>query len=671
MEQNEIKNQFLYKYGFLLTKKEEAIPLELKDNWVRNDLPEGIILMRDARVKCTLKEKNGNWLCLCGTYCMDTDVGHMNFEKIAENLLFALNVSKNSFYDYVDNLNGRFFCIYSENGKISFFNDAAALQSVYYYTGEALAIASHYNLVWQITGDEDDYLYIKINENSANSSAKIPYMPACDTPYKNIKCLLPNHCVKLQRMEVSRFYPRSLISGTNVEFAASEIANTLKREVIALSKNYKICYGITSSKKDRVILSAMKEIMQEVLFYTYHTANTSMPCAAEWEKDYLFANDVAERYRFDFKELIVDDAAVEDELKSVLYTNHYKAEIPYLMENSSIIFKDNTINVIPSLYGLSVYSDGNYNVFDKNFNAAAYFATSCGYDKKADYFAEAEERFNKYYSENYSNIYNYSAPYLFMWEFKYGKCERNAKINGLDILSDSFMPLNCRKILDLFMRIPVQFKKRDLLYDLIIEKLWSELLDYNIHDEVYKPYHFIDKNGASSGQLIFDERCKFISGNLVNKLTGSVATLYESRKSGATIGFESNKINEGDYCAVSTNFRVNKDNDYCFQFTLKTDFIQGANGGVEYQILIDDKVVYKLSTMSFYMTNQIMYCFKAAESKNIKIQIRLVAVKAINNPNYNGIINILDVQLKRLYGYNCSNEPEILDTFSSVNSLKK
>ena len=193
LEWNGTKAEDLYyKRGFLCAQGSELAFVRLNQRWKKADLPQGFVLAYDPLNKVSFVSKRGVWLCLCGSYCMDAESGHMNFQEIAENLLTELAVSEKCFYDYLDRLNGRFVCIFSAAGHIAFLNDASAARSVFYSVNKPV-FASHYNLVQELAQSAEDPFYPKyaewVQEKKAKSEGWPWIMPANRTPWADIRAL--------------------------------------------------------------------------------------------------------------------------------------------------------------------------------------------------------------------------------------------------------------------------------------------------------------------------------------------------------------------------------------------------------------------------------------------------------------------------------------------------
>ena len=117
-------------------------------------------------------------------------------------------------------------------------------------------------------------------------------------------------------------------------------------------------------------------------------------------------------------------------------------------------------------------------------------------------------------------------------------------------------------------------------------------------------------------------------------------------------------------------YDVEKDKSYYFEFNIFTiwqDFV--PDNIVNYMILIDRKEVFLESCNNFNgRVNQILYLFRATDTAKKSIVIRLQCVKDCNNNNYNGVIDIKSVTLRREWIKNFDTKPAI---YSTSRLLKK
>ena len=167
-------------------------------------------------------------------------------------------------------------------------------------------------------------------------------------------------------------------------------------------------------------------------------------------------------------------------------------------------------------------------------------------------------------------------------------------------------------------------------------------------------------NSINQGNLIFTH------GNLFDK-NRDVQTIYKIDEKGLCFGFNELSLIRGDFCDITLNVNTKENISYCYQFILKSTWFQGVStNNVEYQIFIDGKKIYGITTTSYFSPNQILYCFKSQLDSKKEIKIRLVATRDIPDKSYCGTIDVLHLDPKRDFGHVFAYDPLIIDSFHQL-----
>lgn len=134
----------IYKGGFLFSDYK----IKPKKDWSELTINKQYYFYYDSVNNVSFLTSN-DCFCLMYGYAMDTLNWHMDLEEINAHLLSYLINDKNKFYDYLDDVNGRFVLIFSDGKELKVLNDATGMKSVYYHKNKILD--SKINL---ITNDE-------------------------------------------------------------------------------------------------------------------------------------------------------------------------------------------------------------------------------------------------------------------------------------------------------------------------------------------------------------------------------------------------------------------------------------------------------------------------------------------------------------------------------------
>ncbi|MCD7729832.1 MAG: hypothetical protein LUI60_08020 [Clostridia bacterium] len=668
----------LYKRGFIVVPEGTDIPASVSARWKELDLPQGYKIAYDPLNKCRLCERGNIWLCLCGSYAMDVDGGHMDFGMIAHNLEIALCESEDKFFDYLEGLNGRFVCMYSINGKIYVLNDACGARSVFYSKKYPL-FASHYNLVQEVVHEEKDPFWDKFCEwrkdASASNRAKPWVMPADRSPWQNILGLLPNHKICFDNFKSYRFYPRNTMKEVDIESACDTIADILRKEANILSDNYKVYESLTAGNDTRISMAAMRERKSETVFFTYHD---KVLRNGEYESEdrlqnYNFAKNLCKKEGLEHREIFTSSKPLPKDLTEILNRNHYHRHIPSLLEPYSKMFTKRSIhlrsNLIESIRGNAHTLS---NAVDER-TIGIDFAKLNRYYEWHKYFPECADIFKQYYYDaEFNNVHGYPVYHLMHWEHNAGLWVCAGVLTESDIVCDTFMLFNCRKIMDLGLSLPLYYRNRSIIYENILKRLWPELLNYGLPNCSISQYDLLNKNYSNKDNFIYFSDKVIKSSANVNIEDREVKGMFEPYMQGIVIGFASNKLQSGDYVCIKNKQIVKKDMNYYWQCCLKTQYVESAKGGISYVILFNGKEVYRLSTMAMYSTNVVRLMYKAEADGENEIEVRLIAEKDFNDSLHNGALDISNIEAGRDYSDNQrAYKVTVADFFSANESNNK
>ena len=659
----------LYKRGFIFLEKNKCVPNHIINKWFCVNLDSNYVIYYEAGNKCFVQPFNGGWICLCGSYCMDVLAEHMDFELIVKNLAMQLEKDRNKFFDYLDYLNGRFVCIYSINNEIHILNDATGARSVYYSTRSKI-VASHYNLinmVQECIGEPFFVKYIKVVKKKRDEHKSYPWvLPGDMTPYADVKFLPPNHEFNVSNLSISRFWPRANMEYTNIADISDEISKLIRGEAETLVRNYKVFESLTAGFDSRITLSAVKNVAKDIIFYTYHDLilKNGNYESIDRELNYIFAKKLCAIEGLNFKEIKFNDNDIDNALVTIFEQNHYHVHLPQLLPYYFNLFTQNGMHLRSNLIEIVRENHTLLNTIT-NKNDFATFTNFMNWSRNDEFYSEAVNEYEKYYySSQLNNVFDYSSSVLLYWEHRVANWLSGAVLSITDFVSDTFQLFNCRRILQLGISMPTYYKNRSVIYEEILKRLWPELLDYGLPNEHLALNSLIDKNRISS--FNYRENYAINSGNLFNKKK-TPNILYESRIEGISFGFSSNKLEKGDFCEVEYTTNIVAGLSYCYQIIVKSFWFHGITSrGVSYEIIIDDNTIYSLSTSDFFSANQILYCFKASETKKLNVKIRLVAAIDIKTPSYCGVLDVLLFDPKQDFSNEFSEAPVIFDTFTRL-----
>ena len=580
MERKMVENDFIYTEdpylyirGFLIIKADKPQPQCIHKSWkslIFGNMEQYKLYFDPRNNVQYLKSKfyedsEESWVLLLGTF-MNTETSQMDLNKIAHDMLNALRKSENNFFEYVDVLGGRHIIVFSKNGQNpSLLTDATGMRSTFYKENDTI-IASHYNLVNDIAHMEE-HPFWQIYTAYKKTNYECVALPGNLTPYKDIKLLIPNHLITLERSRSKRFFPRSRFDIADVDSACDYIAENIRNQYEELVKHYDVIHSLTAGRDSRICLSAARRVKDQITTFTYHPEKPDLLRFEhrDWELNYEIAKEITSREGIKHIELFFRGPYPKS-LMDIMDKNHYHPVNRIIEEaRSKIHFTERTLHVRSSIVEICrkiTYFYPYYRPINEKFALWSKYKDRSILNKAIPYF----EQF--YYENETESFIRAGAPLNVMhyWENRLPAWLGASVLVDNDILCDTYLLFNVRKILTFGLSIPEYWRMHDTIYYEILNRLWPSLLQYRMPNDGRQIYALLDRE--NTGYTSFKE-VKTNSGSIYNKKR-EVKAYYEIRDYGACFGFSSNDLNKGDYCELIFKHNIVKGRSYYYEFNLLT-----------------------------------------------------------------------------------------------------
>lgn len=165
-------------------------------------------------------------------------------------------------------------CLYSLAGRFAAFISGAGISRFYLDPGGSLSavysvqhpvVASTPSLI-QDNGGFDEGLIKTLQMPESGS-----YYPFGLTPYRRVRRLLPNHYFDLSAWKEIRHWPADteLSVSRDTDGAVKEIISIIKNNLHAVAGAYPVHIGLTSGRDTRLLLACSREILDRVKFFTF------------------------------------------------------------------------------------------------------------------------------------------------------------------------------------------------------------------------------------------------------------------------------------------------------------------------------------------------------------------------------------------------------------------
>ena len=260
----------------------------------------------------------GRWRVTLLGFALNPFTGENNNQAITRQLASKLNICRNSFYEYLDELTGRFILVCESDLEKFVLNDATGNRVIFYdNVQKAAAISSHAPIIAELFRYDVDTLAVEIS-NHPNYHMGGMSLPGVMSPYKSIKMLSANTLFNLESFVVERFFPRSEITAKPLDDAfLTYPISILKRQMDMLYDRFSIALSLTGGFDSRLSLSLSKGHLDEIATYTYVIWGSK-----GHRIDSLIASDLSQEFGFNHEIIRLSKADEFDSVTKAIRKNH-------------------------------------------------------------------------------------------------------------------------------------------------------------------------------------------------------------------------------------------------------------------------------------------------------------------------------------------------------------
>jgi len=192
---------------------------------------------------------------------------------ILKNILSNAN-GMEGFVSEIKQYAGRYALLYKSDKDALILQDALALREIYYCTkGNQIVCGSQPNLVVRFsnpevkpTSDPDllDFYRNHLKDSKWNPDYK---WIGDETYYEDIKHLLPNHYLDINRREALRYWPNEPIKRLNLDEAVSKGCKFLQGIMRAIVNRHQVMMAVTAGTDSRNLLAASRGIHDKIYYF--------------------------------------------------------------------------------------------------------------------------------------------------------------------------------------------------------------------------------------------------------------------------------------------------------------------------------------------------------------------------------------------------------------------
>lgn len=422
-----------------------------------------------------------------GKFCL---IGYVvDFENISHGNLEILNGvakarSANDIAVSLKKLSGR-FVIFANFGEMYYvFHDACGLRTVYYQNcNNYFVIGSSTEIIRAVTRAERGMRYdLYMSSTYANENVE-HYLPSGCSLYESVRHLVPNHYLDILVDRQVRYWPDTAISSLSPDEAAEAAANIITNSILALSKRAKLALPMTAGWDSRLLMALSKSIANELFLYTLKYGFVTDESA-----DICIPHSMINRFGMTHNIIDCTIEPDDDDFKYIYESNSCPSHnvwrdiafgIMKAYPSDMICMKGNCSEIVRCFY----YPSGVHTPVEDHLRIVS---LERGWGDLEFIVDEIANWFNS--SNELCKSSNVDILDLFYWEHRMGGWQAQGQLEW-DVAQEVFTPYSNRKLLEIMLSVPAQFRKRPdyLLYKKIIEESWPELLDYAINPAIVNP----------------------------------------------------------------------------------------------------------------------------------------------------------------------------------------
>lgn len=424
-------------------------------------------------------------------YALNPFDGANNNREIITKLALELEKNEDGFYDYLNELSGRFllFVVYKDNHFA--LQDATALRTCFYTeTDLPFTLSSHSGLIGELYDLSIDPLVLEIT-NSPKYHLGGVYLPGVMSSFQEVKQLLSNTQYNVKNRQVARFFPIEGVNERELDDSFIEEASTLlNRQNDMIFSRFNIALSLTAGLDSRLSLSFLKNHKEAFSSFTYTIwGNRSHKIDAD------VASDMSKKFSFNHEHVKYSKNDGNDTVSKSISRSHggirrgpavheafrdfFPSEYINLRSSVSEVFRcywqKNPVN-----RNAKLPLDKILNLYKKDIKGIC--------EKPWIEFVEVQ----KFPQERF---HGYDPIDLFYWEHRMSNWFSQVLLDA-DTSHESFVPYNNRKLLIFFLSVPFEDRLEDKIPEKLIRHNWPELLEFPINP---KEYPVVENISSSTG----------------------------------------------------------------------------------------------------------------------------------------------------------------------------
>ena len=489
LDKNEKYREMLFRRGYLLTDAEVGIQqYPFYGLWEKAEIGSYHLYVQNRQTFYTAQ---------VGDICIAI-VGHaynpfdMKWEEnaLCSDLLNAYKEGIDAYFDKVSELTGLHVIILVDKGKIIECQDACSLTGCYFgKINDHIYISEHPQLIADLCDLSIDPMIEKLVTSKCYNIGN-RHLPGNKTPYKELKRLGANTYVAYDGdFSIHRFYPLrphpEFRTSEEKKWAVKRIGKLIHNGIKCADLKWDRCtISLSGGTDSKTTLACANGLYDKYSYFSFHSKPQELvdaegarkiceklglkhtlyhiPVNNDEIKDFDFIKKLLQHSTSYFKNL------AENEIRKYVYLHDldaYDIELKSWASEVTRVFLERKYQVrIPE-----VLNERHCSIFQTR-----YF----GHPGLLKWSDREYYRFLREIGLE-RPLFNYEHADLFYWEVRMG-CWGVSVISSQQLYHRVSMPMNNRKILELFLGMPRELRKKDLVHKAIMKYMNKDVVEAEV-----------------------------------------------------------------------------------------------------------------------------------------------------------------------------------------------
>lgn len=410
--------------------------------------------------------------------------------KILKKLIEQFRISEESFFNKVSELTGIHLITINYQGRILAVQDCSGMKSCYFgEVGRNIYLTSHPQLVGDLLNLETDSFVEKLIKSKPYNIGN-RHLPGNITPYRELKRLGGNTYVNYEdNFTIVRFYPIMPHSEIKTESEFNEginsIATIIHNNVLLASQKWSNpAISLSGGTDSKTTLSCVNGLYDKFKYFSFH-------CKPQELVDAKAARQICDSLSLEHSIYSIPDKNEDVEdfyiLKNIIdhNTSYFMNLSDHEMRKMIYLYKMDKFDIELKSWASEtarVFLERKYKVTMPVKLTERHFSIfQTRYFLVPDLLKKSDELYADFMKETglTGPIYNFEHTDLFYWEVRMGAWGTSV-VSSLDFCHDVTMPINNRKLIEIFLSFPHEDRKSDRVHKEVIKVSDKRIEDMNI-----------------------------------------------------------------------------------------------------------------------------------------------------------------------------------------------